>query len=210
MCVDDHRLMREGIVLIVGLDPSLTVVAEASTGEEAVARFVEHRPDVTLMDLHLPGMNGLQAIHAIRRVQADARIIVLTMYAGDTNIYQALQAGATGYLLKDTVPDDLIRIIHEVHDGKRAVQPHVEAMLSEHDSRPLLTAREIEVIELLAKGMRNKEIAKALHIAEETVRAHIRSIFVKLNVHDRTAALSEALRRGIVRVGYIAPDSLSQ
>jgi DNA-binding NarL/FixJ family response regulator len=108
------------------------------------------------------------------------------------------------------VPDDLIRIIHEVHDGKRAVQPHVEAMLSEHDSRPLLTAREIEVIELLAKGMRNKEIAKALHIAEETVRAHIRSIFVKLNVHDRTAALSEALRRGIVRVGYIAPDSLSQ
>jgi DNA-binding NarL/FixJ family response regulator len=201
--------MREGIVLIVGLDPSLTVVAEASTGEEAVARFVEHRPDVTLMDLHLPGMNGLQAIHAIRRVQPDAKIIVLTMYAGDTNIYQALQAGAMGYLLKDTVPDDLIRIIHDVHDGKRTVQPHLEAMLNEHESKPLLTAREIEVLELLAKGMRNKEIAKALSIAEETVRAHIRSIFVKLNVHDRTAALAEALRRGIVRVGYVAPDSLT-
>lgn len=209
MCVDDHRLMREGIVLIVGLDPSMKVVAEASTGEEAVARFVEHRPDVTLMDLHLPGMNGLQAIQAIRRVQTDAKIIVLTMYAGDTNIYQALQAGAMGYLLKDTVPDDLIRIIHDVHDGKRTVPPHLEAMLNEHETKPLLTAREIEVLELLAKGMRNKEIAKALAIAEETVRAHIRSIFVKLNVHDRTAALAEALRRGIVRVGYVAPDSLT-
>ena len=201
MCVDDHRLMREGIVLMIGFDPSMTVVAEASSGEEAVARFVEHRPDVTLMDLQLPGMNGLQAINAIRRVQPDARIIVLTMYAGDTNIYHALQAGAAGYLLKDTVPDHLIRMIHDVHEGKRAVPPHLEAMLAQHSNKPLLTGREVEVLELLAKGMRNKEIAKTLHIAEETVRAHIRSIFVKLNVHDRTAALAEALRRGIVRVG---------
>lgn len=207
MCVDDHRLMREGIVLIIGLDPSLTVVAEAATGEEAVERFIKYRPDVTLMDLQLPGMNGLEAIHAIRRVQADARIIVLTMYAGDTNIYHALQAGAMGYLLKDTVPEDLIRIIHDVHVGKRAVPPHLEARLTEHETKPLLTAREIEVLELLAKGMRNKEIGRTLHIAEETVRAHIRSIFVKLNVHDRTAALAEALRRGIVRVplGFTLP-----
>jgi DNA-binding NarL/FixJ family response regulator len=206
MCVDDHRLMREGIVLMIGLDPSMTVVAEAATGEEAVARFVEYRPDVTLMDLQLPGMNGLQAIEAIRRLQPDARIIVLTMYAGDTNIYHALQAGAMGYLLKDAVPEDLIRIVHDVHSGKRAVPPHLEAMLAEHETKPLLTAREIEVLELLAKGMRNKEICRALDIAEETVRAHIRSIFVKLNVHDRTAALAEALRRGMVRVGS-APDS---
>jgi DNA-binding NarL/FixJ family response regulator len=210
MCVDDHRLMREGIVLIIGLDPTLAVVAEASTGEEAVARFVEFRPDVTLMDLQLPGMNGLQAINAIRRIQPDARIIVLTMYAGDTSIYQALQAGAKGYLLKDAVPQDLIRTIHDVHIGKRAVPPHLEAMLTEHDARPLLTPREVEVLELLAKGMRNKEIGKALDIAEETVRAHIRSIFVKLQVHDRTAALAEALRRGIVRVGPDAQDSLTQ
>jgi two-component system, NarL family, response regulator len=210
MCVDDHRLMREGIVLMIGFDPSLAVVAEAATGEEAVARFVQYRPDVTLMDLQLPGMNGLQAIHAIRRLQSDAKIIVLTMYAGDTNIYHALRAGAMGYLLKDTVPEDLIRIIHDVYVGKRAVPPHLEAMLTEHETKPLLTAREIEVLELLAKGMRNKEIGETLHIAEETARAHIRSIFVKLNVHDRTAALAEALRRGIVRVEYVAPDSPSQ
>ena len=204
MCVDDHRLMREGIVLIIGLDPSLTVVAEAATGEEAVERFIQYRPDVTLMDLQLPGMNGLQAIHAIRGIQADARIIVLTMYAGDTNIHHALRAGAVGYLLKDSVPEDLIRIIHDVHTGKRAVPLHLETMLTEHETKPALTAREIEVLELLAKGMRNKEIGGTLHITEETVRAHIRSIFLKLNVHDRTAALAEALRRGIVRVGYVA------
>jgi DNA-binding NarL/FixJ family response regulator len=190
--------------MIIGLDPSLTVVAEAATGEEAVARFIEHRPDVTLMDLQLPGMNGLQAIQAIRGVQADARIIVLTMYAGDTNIHHALRAGAVGYLLKDSVPEDLIRIIHDVHIGKRAVPLHLETMLTEHDAKPALTAREVEVLELLAKGMRNKEIGGTLHITEETVRAHIRSIFLKLNVHDRTAALAEALRRGIVRVGYVA------
>jgi DNA-binding NarL/FixJ family response regulator len=201
MCVDDHSLMREGIVLMIGLDPSMTVVAEAATGEEAVARFVECRPDVTLMDLQLPGMNGLQAIEAIRRIQPDARIVVLTMYAGDTNIYHALRAGAMGYLLKDTVGEELIRIVRDVHNGKRAVPPHLEAMLAEHEARPILTAREIEVLELLAKGMRNKEIGRSLNIAEETVRAHIRSIFVKLNVHDRTAALAEALRRGLVRVG---------
>src|SRR5215471_4665657 len=201
MCVDDHSLMREGIVLMIGLDPSMTVVAEASTGEEAVARFVECRPDVTLMDLQLPGMNGLQAIEAIRRIQPNARIIVLTMYAGDTNIYHALRAGAMGYLLKDAVGEDLIRIVRDVYNGKRAIPPHLEAMLAEHEARPVLTAREIEVLELLAKGMRNKEIGRSLNIAEETVRAHIRSIFVKLNVHDRTAALAEALRRGVVRVG---------
>ena len=204
MCVDDHRLMREGIVLIIGLDPSLTVVAEAATGEEAVERFIKHRPDVTLMDLQLPGMNGLQAIQAIRGVQPDARIIVLTMYAGDENIHRALRAGAVGYLLKDSVPEDLIRVIHDVHVGKRAVPLHLETMLTQHEAKPALTAREIEVLKLLAKGMRNKEIGGTLHITEETVRAHIRSIFLKLSVHDRTAALAEALRRGIVRVGYVA------
>jgi len=200
MCVDDHRLMREGIVLMVGLDPHLTVVTEAASGEEAVQKFVEFRPDVTLLDLQLPGINGLQAIKAIRNIQADAKIIVLTMYAGDTNIYDALQAGAMGYVLKDSVPEDLIRMIHEVHLGRRVIPPHLEAMLAEHETKPSLTTREIEVLELLAKGMRNKEIGRSLRITEETVRAHIRSIFLKLSVHDRTAALAEALRRGIVHV----------
>src|SRR5262249_60759706 len=141
MCVDDHSLMREGIVLMIGLDPSMTVVAEASTGEEAVARFVECRPDVTLMDLQLPGMNGLQAIEAIRRIQPDARIVVLTMYAGDTNIYHALRAGAMGYLLKDTVGEELIRIVRDVHNGKRAVPPPLEALPAEHEGEPTLTDR---------------------------------------------------------------------
>jgi len=204
LCVDDHRLMREGIVLMIGLEPTLTLVAEASTGEEAVERFLEHRPDVTLMDLQLPGMNGLQAIHAIRQADADAKIVVLTMYAGDANIYHALKAGATGYLLKDAVAEDLIRVIRDVHAGKRAVSPHMEAMLTEREARPTLTSRELEVLDLLAQGMRNKEIGAALVISEETVRAHIRSIFVKLNVHDRTAAMAEALRRGMVRVAPVS------
>ncbi len=204
MCVDDHHLMREGIVLIIGLDAGMSVVGEAATGEEAVERFLECRPDVTLMDLQLPGMDGLHAIHAIRRLDPQAKIIVLTMYAGDANIYRALEAGAMGYLLKDAVADDLIRVIYRAYEGKRTIPPHLEAILAEHAAKPFLTSRETEVLELLARGMRNKEIGAALQITEETVRAHIRSIFLKLNVHDRTAALAEALRRGIVRVGYLA------
>jgi DNA-binding NarL/FixJ family response regulator len=200
LCVDDHRLMREGIVLIIGLDPSITVVAEAGTGEEAVDQFLKHRPDITLMDLQLRGMDGLHAIKEIRRADPDARIVVLTMYAGDANIYRALQAGAMGYLLKDAVPEDLIRVIRAVHANQRVVPPHVEAILQGRGAKPLLTPREVEVLELLAKGMRNKEIADVLRITDETVRAHVRSIFLKLNVHDRTAALSEALRRGYVRM----------
>jgi two-component system NarL family response regulator len=201
LCVDDHQLMRKGIVQIVALDPSVTVVAEAATGEEAVAQFLQFRPDVTLMDLQLRGMNGLQAIQAIRQVQPDARIVVLTMYEGDENIYRALRAGAMGYLLKDSVPEDLIRVIHEVHAGRRSIPPQVEERLAARIGQATLTVREMEVLRHLAQGMRNKEIAVALSISEETARAHIKGIFHKLNVHDRTAALAEALRRGIVRVG---------
>jgi DNA-binding NarL/FixJ family response regulator len=200
LCVDDHRLMREGIVRIIELDPSVTVVAEGATGEEAVERFLQYRPDVTLMDLQLRGMNGLQAIRAIRQLQPDARIVVLTMYEGDESIYHALQAGAMGYLLKDSVPEDLIRVIREVHAGHRSIPAHVEERLAVRTGQPTLTSREMEVLEHLAQGMRNKEIAVALSISEETARAHIKGIFHKLNVHDRTAALAEALRRGIVRV----------
>jgi two-component system, NarL family, response regulator len=193
--------MREGIVRIIELDPSVTVVAEGATGEEAVERFRQFRPDVTLMDLQLRGMNGLQAIRVIRHMQPDARIVVLTMYDGDESIYHALQAGAMGYLLKDSVPEDLIRVIHEVHAGQRSIPSHVAGRLAARTSQPTLTSREMEVLEHLAQGMRNKEIAGALSISEETTRAHIKAIFHKLNVHDRTAALAEALRRGIVRVG---------
>jgi DNA-binding NarL/FixJ family response regulator len=201
LCVDDHRLMREGIVRVVGLQPDMTVVAQASDGEEAVEQFLQHRPDVTLMDLQLPRVNGLHAIRAIRHAQPDARIVVLTMYHGDEDIYRALQAGAAGYLLKDTVPEDLIRVIREVHAGQRAIPPDVAATLALRAKQPALTLRELQVLELLATGKRNKEIAADLGISSDTARAHIKSIFVKFNVHDRTAALAEALRRGIIHIG---------
>lgn len=201
LCVDDHRLMREGISRIVGLQSDMTVVAEAANGEEAVEQFGRCRPDVTLMDLQLPRMNGLEAIAAIRREVPDARIIALTMYQGDEDVFQAFQAGVSGYLLKDTVPDDLIRVIRDVHAGQRVVPPEVAAVLERRASHPALTLRERQVLELLAAGKRNKEIAAQLGISGDTANAHVKRIFVKFNVHDRTAALKEALRRGIVHIG---------
>jgi len=200
LCVDDHRLMREGIARIVGLQGDMTVVAEASNGEEAVQQFLRHQPDVTLMDLQLPTMNGLQAIKVIRGHDTTARIVVLTMYHGDEDIHRALEAGVAGYLLKDTVPDDLIRVIREVHAGQRSIPPEIAAALEQRASQPVLTFRESQVLELLATGKRNKEIAASLGISGDTASAHIKSIFVKFNVHDRTAALAEALRRGIIHI----------
>jgi DNA-binding NarL/FixJ family response regulator len=200
LCVDDHRLMREGIVRIVSLQPDIKVVAEARTGQEAVEQFMAHRPDVTLMDLQLPVMNGLQAIRAIKKADAGARVIVLTMYQGDEDIYRALQAGAVAYLLKDSVPDDLIRVIREVHAGNQIISDGVAAKLAARATQPALTDRELQVLELLAEGQRNKEIAATLSISEDTARTHIKSIFFKFNVHDRTAALAEGVRRGIVHI----------
>lgn len=201
LCVDDHRLMREGISRIVGLQSDMTVVAEAANGEEAVEQFERCRPDVTLMDLQLPRMNGIEAIATIRRDAPDARIIALTMYQGDEDVFQAFQAGVSGYLLKDTVPDDLIRVIREVHAGQRVVPPEIAAVLERRASHPALTLRERQVLELLAAGKRNKEIAAQLGISGDTANAHVKRIFVKFNVHDRTAALKEALRRGIIHIG---------
>jgi DNA-binding NarL/FixJ family response regulator len=200
LCADDHRLMREGIARIVGVQPDMTVVAQASDGEQAVAQFLKYRPDVKLMDLEMPTMNGIQAIQAIRGHHADARIVVLTMYHGDEDIHRAIAAGAMGYLLKDTLPDDLIRVIREVHSGRRAIPPEIAAALEQRASQPTLTFRESQVLELLATGKRNKEIAAALGISGDTASAHIKSIFQKFNVHDRTAALAEALRRGIIHI----------
>ncbi len=200
LCADDHRLMREGIARIVGVQPDMTVVAQASDGEQAVAQFLQYRPDVTLMDLEMPTMTGIQAIQAIRGHHADARIVVLTMYHGDEDIHRAIAAGAMGYLLKDTLPDDLSRVIREVHSGRRAIPPEIAAALEQRASQPTLTFRESQVLELLATGKRNKEIAAALGISGDTASAHIKSIFQKFNVHDRTAALAEALRRGIIHI----------
>lgn len=191
--------MRTGLVRVLESHKDVTVVAEASTGEEAVEQFARHRPDVTLMDLQMPKMNGVQAIKRIREIDPAARIIVLTMYERNEDAYRALQAGAMGYLLKDAALDDLIRVIHEVYEGRRAVSTNLDAQMAAHQAHPL-TAREMQVIELLVRGMRNKEIGARLSISEETVRVHLKSIFVKFGVHDRTAALAEALRRGIVHV----------
>ena len=200
LCVDDHRLMREGVARIVGLQQDMVVVAEANSGEEAVEQFVRHRPDVTLMDLQLPSMSGHDAIRAIRAIEANARIVVLTMYYGDEDVHRAIEAGVMGYVLKDTVPDDLVRVVREVHAGRRSIPPEIEAVLEFRASHPALTYREFQVLQLLATGKRNKEIAADLGISGDTASAHIKSIFQKFGVHDRTAALAEGIRRGIVRI----------
>lgn len=200
MCVDDHRIVREGISVIIDREPDMSVVGTASTGEEAVDVFKRKRPDVTLMDLQLPRMTGLEAIREIRQDDPAARIIVLTMYQGDEDIHRALAAGAATYLLKDTLSDDLIRFVREVHSGRRPLRPEVRAALDERASAPTLTPREIQVMELVAEGRRNKEIASSLAISEETVQVHLRNIFAKLKVSERTAALNVAIRRGIVHI----------
>jgi DNA-binding NarL/FixJ family response regulator len=201
LCVDDHRIVRDGLALIISQQTDMTVVGVAATGEEAVALFHELRPDVTLMDLQLPVMSGLEAIRQIRRADGAARVIVLTMYRGDEDIYRALNDGAATYLLKDTVADDLIRVIRAVHAGERPIPADIKARLDEHADQPALTAREVEVLELVYRGRRNKEIGALLNISEETVRVHLKNVFLKLNVSDRTAAVNIALHRGILHLG---------
>ena len=200
LCVDDHRIVREGIELIIARQPDMQVVASAAGGDESIELFRRHHPDVTLMDLQLGAMSGVEAIRVIRREHPEARIVVLTMYQGDEDIFRALQAGATTYLLKDTLSDDLIRVIREVHAGMHPVRADVEAALAERAAGPTLTPREVQVVGLIAEGMRNKEIAAALGISDETVQVHVKSIFWKLKVNDRSAAMNVALRRGIVHL----------
>ena len=200
LCVDDHRVVLEGLRLIISREADMVVVGTAASGEEAVELYRRHRPDVTLMDLKLVGMSGLQAIREIRRHHSEARIIVLTMYQGDEDIRKALEAGARTYLLKHTVSADLVRMVREVHAGERPVIPTVQALLDEHTFRAGLTQREVQVVELISQGMRNREIAATLSISEETVHAHVRHILSKLGASDRSAAVSIALKRGIIHI----------
>lgn len=200
MCVDDHRIVREGIALIISREPDMQVVAFAATGDEAVQRFEQHRPDITLMDLRLGKSSGLDAITAIRRRHGDARIVVLTMYQGDEDIHQALKTGATTYLLKDALADDLIRVVREVHAGGHPMEADVQARLDQRATQPTLTPREVQVLKLVAGGHRNKEIATLLGLSDETVPVHLKNIFSKLGVNERTAAVNVALRRGIVHI----------
>jgi DNA-binding NarL/FixJ family response regulator len=198
LCVDDHRLVLEGLSLIIAREQDMQVVATAVTGDEAIALFKHHRPDITLMDLQLPVMSGLEAIDRIRQEDPGARIIVLTTYQGDENIFRAISGGAATYLLKDTIADDLVRTIREVHEGRYRLSEEVTTRLSERASRRSLTPRETQVIDLIAHGFRNKEIAAALGISEETVQVHVKNLLAKLGVHDRTAAIRVALQRGII------------
>lgn len=200
LCVDDHRIVREGIALILAREPDIEVVASAANADEAVAQFKKHQPDVTLMDLRLGERNGIDAIKEIRRDYPDARIVVLTMYQGDEDIHRALSAGAATYLLKDALSDDLIRVVREVHAGGHPIGPDVRARLDQRAAQPTLTPREIQVLQLVSQGKRNKEIAAILGLSDDTVPVHVKNIFAKLRVNERTAAVNVALRRGIIHI----------
>ena len=199
LIVDDHRLLRKGIARLIDLEPGMTVVAEAGNGEEAVEQFRRYTPDVTLMDLELPRMDGVESITAIRREHPDARIIALTMYQGDEDIHRAVQAGAVAYLLKDTVPEVLTRVIRDVHAGRRVFPPEILAAIEGRVGQPALTSRELQVLELLAEGKRTKEIAATLGVTIDTANAHIKNIYSKFAVHGRAAVVAEAVRRGFIR-----------
>lgn len=202
LCVDDHRIVRDGIALIIDREPDMKVVARAATGEEAIALFQKHRPDITLMDLQLATMSGVEAIRAIRKQDPSARVVVLTMSRGDEDVYRALEAGASTYLLKDTAFEDLVRVVREVHAGEQPeFTQDVKDRLVERAGKPTLTPREVQVLELVRRGLRNREIAASLAISEETVQSHVKSILAKLDVQDRTAAIDVALRRGILHFG---------
>jgi DNA-binding NarL/FixJ family response regulator len=199
LCVDDHRVMLDGLSLLIDRQGDMEVVGSATSGEEALSLFRQLQPDVTLMDLQLPTMSGIEAIQEICREAPDARIVVLTMYHGDEDVCQALEAGAATYLLKETLAEDLVRVIRDVHDGERPIPSNVAALLEARKGQPSLTPREVDVVRL-AQGMRNKEIAVALGISEETAKVHVKNILAKLNVSDRAAVIPIALRRGIIHI----------
>ena len=200
LSVDDHPLMREGVAALIKSQADMVLVAEAANGREAVQRFREHQPDVTLMDLRLPDMSGIEAMIAILSEAPKARLILLTTFEGDVEIQRALQAGARGYLLKSMPPGELLAGIREVHAGKKRIPPEVAAHLAEHMGEEALTARELEVLQQVARGNRNRDIGERLFISEETVKVHIKHIMEKLGASDRTQAVAIAVRRGILRL----------
>jgi len=200
LSVDDHPLLREGIAAIIESQPDMSLVSQAATGSEAVQKYRDFKPDVTLMDLRLPDISGIDAMIGIRADFPEARIVMLTTFEGDVEIQRALQAGARGYLLKSTPPNELVQAIRQVHAGKKRVPAEVAAQLAEHMSYESLTAREVEVLREVAEGNRNKDIAQHLYISEETVKVHIKHIMEKLGANDRTQAIAIAVRRGIIQL----------
>jgi DNA-binding NarL/FixJ family response regulator len=200
LMVDDHPLLREGIAAILGPQPDMQLVGEAEDGAQAIKVFRGLKPDVTLMDLQMPILNGVETIALIRKDFPDARIIVLTTYAGDVQALRAMRAGAAGYLLKAALRKELLDAIRAVHGGRRYLSPEIAQQIALHSSEDSLSEREIGVLRLVAIGKANKEIAGELSISEDTVKAHLKSIFVKLNVGDRTQAVTLALKRGIIEL----------
>jgi DNA-binding NarL/FixJ family response regulator len=200
LTVDDHPLMREGTAAMIRSQADMLLVAEAANGSEALQRFREHQPDVTLMDIRLPGMSGIDTTIAIRSEFPEARILMLTTFEGDVEIQRALQAGARGYLLKSMPPSELLAGIREVHAGRKRIPPEVAAHIAEHMGEETLTARELEVLQQIAGGNRNRDIGGRLFISEETVKVHIKHIMEKLGAKDRTEAVAIALRRGMIQL----------
>ena len=200
LSVDDHPLFREGIAAVIKNQPDMLLVAEAASGAEALQRFREHQPDVTLMDLRLPDWSGIEATIAIRKHLAGARVILLSTFEGDVEIQRALEAGAWGYLLKTTNPREIVEMIRQVYAGKKCIPPPVAAHLAEHFGDEALTSREVEVLAHVAGGNRNRDIGQRLFISEDTVKAHMKQIMQKLGARDRTNALAIAARRGIIRL----------
>jgi len=198
--VDDHPLLREGIATLVNNQPDMVLAGEASTGAEAIQQFKQHMPDVTLLDLRLPDMSGIDVLIAIRSEFPAARIVMLTTFEGDVEVQRALQAGARGYLLKNMPPVELLDVIRQVHDGKKRIPPEIASQLLEHLSDEGLTEREVEVLREVADGNRNREIAERLFISEETVKVHIKHIMEKLGAADRTQAVAIGVRRGIIQL----------
>ena len=200
LAVDDHPVVREGVAGLVRVQPDMTLVAEAANGREAIQQFRTHLPDVTLMDLQMPEMNGLDTLIAIRTEFPEAKIIMLTTYEGDVHILRALKAGAQGYLLKNTLHSDLLRTIRAVHAGKRSLSPEASFQVAEHMSDDALTPAEIAVLRLIAGGNANKEIADQLGVTEDTVKGRVKSILSKLGANDRTHAAIIGVKRGIIDV----------
>jgi DNA-binding NarL/FixJ family response regulator len=200
LSVDDHPALREGIATIINCQTDMQLVASACTGQEAIAKYRELKPDVTLMDLRLPDLSGIDVVTAIRSEFADARIIMLTTFEGDVEIKRALAAGARGYLLKTMPPRQMLDTIREVHSGKKRILPEIATNLAEHLSDEPLTAREIDVLQHATEGNRNRDIAKRLFISEETVKVHIKHILGKLGATDRTHAIALAARQGFIRL----------
>jgi len=200
LTVDDHALLREGIASLVNEEPDMKLVAEASTGEEAIEKFRQHHPDITLMDLQMPNVNGIEAIQRIQSEFPGARIIVLTTYTGDVQVVRALKAGARGYLLKGHVHRELLDTIRAVDAGQKRIPPEIATELAEHNADDDLTQREIDVLRLIAAGNANKQIADQLSIGEATVRGHVTNILSKLGANDRTHAVTIGLSRGIIEL----------